>query len=361
MDIFKRMRIGNRKRRFGAWQIELTTRCNLRCAMCVKTVCKERHNTDMSLHDFQRIVPYLSEVSSVVLEGWGESLLHKDLPDFIRLAKAAGPEVGFVTSGMGLDESYARRIVGAGVDFMGFSLSGATPKTHNAIRVHSDFETILQAIMTVKRLSLETLPRRPRLHIVYLMLKDNVHEIADLLDVANEIGINEIVLLNIIQVTADEQNDQKAFSCEEGFLYKDIMKGAVDKARRLGMNLSIPAISPQDVAICSEDPLNNIYISADGQVSPCVFLRPPVLSPFRRIFCNTEHLTHAVTFGNIFIEPFRQLWENNEYQAFRNAFAARQRRWNEAYDSLLAMRCPDNEPPPQAPLPCRTCHKMLGY
>jgi hypothetical protein len=56
----------------------------------------------MSINDFEKIVPYLQNVGSVVLEGWGESLLHRNLTDFIRLAKTAGPEVGFVTSGMGL-------------------------------------------------------------------------------------------------------------------------------------------------------------------------------------------------------------------------------------------------------------------
>jgi MoaA/NifB/PqqE/SkfB family radical SAM enzyme len=315
----------------------------------------------MDVHDFKKILPYLHDVKSVVLEGWGESLLHENLVDFIRLAKSAGAEVGFVTSGMGLNAEYALQVVDAGIDFMGFSLSGATAETHNAIRVNSDFDALIASMNNVNQLSLQNPSRRPKLHIVFLMLKDNVYEIPSLVDLAHEVGINEIVLLNIIQVTSAEQDSHKTFTCEEGSLYKNIMQQTAEKAKKLRVSLTLPALSPQGVAVCSENPLDNVYISVDGEVSPCVFLYPPVSSPFTRIFCGTEHLTHDVSFGNIFSEPFEQIWEKKEYQEFRNAFKSRQKRWKEAYASLLEIRLPMDSPVPDPPPPCRTCHKMLGF
>jgi MoaA/NifB/PqqE/SkfB family radical SAM enzyme len=315
----------------------------------------------MSVNDFEKIVPYLHDVKSVVLEGWGESLLHKNLVDFIRLAKTAGPEVGFVTSGMGLTSDYAHRIVDAGVDFMGFSLSGATAKTHNAIRVNSDFDALIASMKNIRQLSLNNRLRKPKLHIVFLMLRENVHEIPTLLDLTHKIGINKIVLLNIIQVTSWLQDSHKIFTCEERSLYKDILKEATNKARRLKIGLSLPAVSPQNVAVCSENPLDNIYISVDGEVSPCVFLNPPVTSPITRIFCGTEHPTSRVSFGNIFTETLEKIWVSKEYEEFRGAFISRQKRWGESYASLLEMRRPADSPVPDPPAPCRTCHKMLGF
>jgi MoaA/NifB/PqqE/SkfB family radical SAM enzyme len=359
MGILGRWKKG-KKKRFGAWQIEVTTRCNLLCTMCIKTACNDWLRKDMSVSDFEKIVPYLQNVGSVVLEGWGESLLHRNLIDFIRLAKTAGPEVGFVTSGMGLGADYARQIVDAGVDFMGFSLSGATAKTHNTIRVNSNFNTLIESIKIMKHLSMVNPLQKPRIHIVYLTLKENVHEIPMLLDLAHEIGVSELVLLNIIQVTSRAQDGQKAFTCEEGSLYKDIMKEAEDKARKLKISLSLPAVTSQDVAVCSENPLDNLYISVDGEVSPCVYLYPPVSSPFTRIFCGAEYSTHHVSFGNIFNEPFEQIWERKEYQKFRDAFMSRKKRWKEAYEALIKIHLPDDAPLPQPPPPCRTCHKMLG-
>lgn len=361
MGILDRLKKNQKMKRFGAWQIEITTRCSLQCTMCIKTAYNDWHRKDMSVNSFEKIVPYLHDVKSVVLEGWGESLLHKNLVDFIRLAKTAGAEVGFVTSGMGLTPDYAHRIVNAGVDFIGFSLSGAFAKTHNAIRVNSDFDALIASMKNIEGLTMGNPLGKPKLHIVYLILRDNVHEIPTLLELAHEIGINEIVLLNTIQVTSWLQDSQKIFTCEEGSLYKDILKDALDKARKLKISISAPSLFPQNVAVCSENPLDNIYISVDGEVSPCVYLYPPVSHPFTRIYCGTEQPTSHVSFGNIFKEPFEQIWEGKEYQEFRDAFKLRQKRWKESYASLLELRRPEDSPVPDPPPPCRTCHKMLGF
>ena len=120
----------------------------------------------------------------------------------------------------------------------------------------------------------------------------------------------------------------------------------------------MPAVFPQDVAVCSENPLDNLYISVDGEVSPCVYLYPPVSSPFTRIYCDTEHPTPHVSFGNIFNEPFESIWNRKEYQEFRDAFIFRQKRWEEAYVSLLEMRrpkihlCPHPPPPAEPVIRC---------
>ena len=99
--ILKRFLRGKKGKPFSAWQIELTTRCPLRCKMCIRAESDDWQSRDMALENFKKILPYLKEVETVVLEGWGESLLHKDLPECIRLVKESGPQVGFVTGGMG--------------------------------------------------------------------------------------------------------------------------------------------------------------------------------------------------------------------------------------------------------------------
>ena len=47
-----------RQRPFLAWQVELTTRCLLRCRMCVKEGCQGWVRRDMAFEDFSRITPY---------------------------------------------------------------------------------------------------------------------------------------------------------------------------------------------------------------------------------------------------------------------------------------------------------------
>ena len=135
-------------RRFGAWQVELTTRCPLRCRMCIRQGLDGWQGQDMAIEQFKRMSPYFRYVDNLVLEGWGEPLLYPHLLDAIHLVKNNGARAGFVTSGKGLTRDYSAALVGAGLDFIGFSLAGATADTHNSIRVHSDYVQLLQAMKT---------------------------------------------------------------------------------------------------------------------------------------------------------------------------------------------------------------------
>jgi len=139
--------------------------------MCIKDEYRDWHRKEMDFGNFKGIVPLLKDVQSVVLEGWGESLLYKHLIECILLVRREGAEVGFVTSGMGLTGEYAKDLIAAGIDFIGFSLSGATSGTHNAIRVNSDFDALINSIMFMKRLTAEKGMTKPAMHIVYLMLR----------------------------------------------------------------------------------------------------------------------------------------------------------------------------------------------
>ena len=133
-------------KRFSAWQVELTTRCPLQCKMCIRAECSDWHPGDMRLEDFRKILPYLKDVETVVLEGWGESLLHKDLLECVRLVKGQGSTVGFVTSAKGLNENRVSELVAAGLDFVGFSIAGTTSEVHDAIRVNSKLPEVVKAI-----------------------------------------------------------------------------------------------------------------------------------------------------------------------------------------------------------------------
>jgi MoaA/NifB/PqqE/SkfB family radical SAM enzyme len=340
MDILRTLFNQEKKQKFSAWQIELTTRCSLKCTMCIKNEYKTEYHSDMDIDDFKKILPYLKDVENVVLEGWGESLLHKDLIECIRLVKKEGARAGFVTSGMGLTDAYAAKLISEEVDFIGFSLAGATPETHNAIRVNSDFHTLINSIKLFGKFAGgHNFPSKPAVHIVYLMLKENIGELPILIDLAEETGIHEIILLNIIQISNSFQNREKVFTCNNGEPYKELLKKVVKRAGQLNIGITIPNLTPCRTTICSENPLKNLYISVEGNVSPCVYLYPPVPGQFKKIFCDKEYIAEKVSFGNIFQEPFDSIWNKKEYTDFRNCFARK-------------------EQPPQS---CMTCHKILGF
>lgn len=354
----------SKKKPFSTWQIELTTRCPLLCKMCIRSESSEWQFQDMPFEDFKKILPYLKDVETVVLEGWGESLLYKNLTECIGLVKKEGSKVGFVTSGMGLTKNRVSELIEAGIDFVGFSIAGTTPETHDAIRINSHLPDILEAI----RLFQEEKKRRgllsPKMHLIFLMVKDNIHEVASVPSFTKEAGLEEVILTNICHTINLWQETQRVFVWEKvGNPYEAIVGQAETDARRLHIRLRKPNLAAVDVPVCAENPFGSLYISAEGEVSPCVYLHPPLPSPFRRIFCEKEYLTERVSFGNIFKEPFAAIWNGSNYEAFRNRFRKREKAYQDLYFSLLdspRLRSPEEDAFPEPPDPCKSCHKILG-
>jgi MoaA/NifB/PqqE/SkfB family radical SAM enzyme len=227
------------------------------------------------------------------------------------------------------------------------------------------------------------------------MLKDNITDVPALVELAERIGINDIILTNLIHVTNEWQEGRRVFRCQHPHpdpppsrgreelettitspspcgrgrgggvneAYEEILQVAEAKAKKLKINLRQPSLSPVDVPVCEENPLRNLYMSVDGEVSPCVYLYPPVPSPFKRIFCGNKFETEKASFGNIFRESFDIIWNSKEYVEFRERFMRRKRRFEEMYSPILNMerlRRLETTPLPEPPEQCRTCHKMLG-
>ena len=353
---------GRPGKRFSAWQIELTSRCPLRCRMC----CREGHpalaRKDMSLEDFKSLLPYMKEVEAVVLEGWGESLLHPNLVECIHLAKGTGTQVGFVTGGKTLNQAYISDLVRAKTDFIGFSLSGATATTHDSIRINSSLPELLEHIQGFQETKAREKSPYPRLHMVYLLLKENIAEVPPLIRLARDLKIEEVILIHIALVSNPWQEEQRIFDLDHGEDYKHIIREAQRLAEDFRIRLVVPPLAPQDVAVCSENPLRNLYISVDGEVSPCVYLNPPLLSPFKRIFHGTEFQTEKVIFGNILHEPFDQIWATPRYEKFRESFVRRLEEFEKLYASLWDRDKRKVDPQPFSPPPasCQTCYKIQG-
>jgi len=318
----------------------------------------------MHFEDFKKILPYLKDVENVILEGWGESLLYKDLSRCIRLVKKEGARVGFVTSGMGLTENRVAELIEAGIDFVGFSISGTTPETHDAIRVNSHLLDVFHAIRFFQEEKMRQGLHRPEMHLVFLMVKDNISEVPLVPSFAREAGIDEVVLTNICHTINLWQERQRVFVWgSDQSPYQEIVKQAEIEARKLKVRLKKPSLSATDVPVCEENPLRNLYISVEGEVSPCVYLHPPLNSPFKRIFCGQEHWIEKVSFGNIFKDPFPAVWNRENYEQFRGRFVEREKTYKELYASLWdspKMRNAKGNVLPQPPEPCKTCHKILG-
>jgi len=117
-------------------QVEVTSACNLRCAMCLvryrPPVNKLTGAFPVPL--YQRLLEELPGLTELTLQGLGEPLLHPQLLDLIAQAHGRSIRVGFNSNGTLLSADWAAKLVSAGTDWVHISVDGATATTFGGIR-----------------------------------------------------------------------------------------------------------------------------------------------------------------------------------------------------------------------------------
>lgn len=131
--------------------IELTNRCNQRCAFCPannsdvkKPVCREKK--DISMNDFERLlVKYKKYMGVVCISHHGESFLHPKFDEAIKLLKKYGVRYTITTNGS-LVGKHISSLTDYPPETMLFSLYTINPEKFKRITRNGDVRIVLQNI-----------------------------------------------------------------------------------------------------------------------------------------------------------------------------------------------------------------------
>ena len=118
--------------------VELTTRCNLACTFCTNPTLTKEQIFDIDKNLLNKVVSEAKAYSlpSVNLNGLGESLLVKELPDIIQSFKDAGVmDVMMHTNCTLLTKDLSVKLVEAGLDRLIFSVDSPSKKTYERMRL----------------------------------------------------------------------------------------------------------------------------------------------------------------------------------------------------------------------------------
>lgn len=362
------------KRPFIAFQVEPTSRCQLKCVMCPRTAFSHTWESgDMPLTAFNKISNYFHLTQDVHLQGWGEPLLHPGLFAMIRSAKQENCRVSLTTNGALLTRDVSQKLLNDGVDIVALSIAGATRETHENIRRGSHFGQLLENIRTLAELKKERQSKTPKLVLSFLMTKTNIHELPEAVDLAKAAGIDDLVATNLDYVSTPLQDKLRAFSCNQAdATFAGYLETARSKAAAAKLPFRRYPLELEEVVMCELNPLAIAYFSHDGSVSPCVYLNLSKQGPIPRIFCDSRHETERLTFGNISANTFREIWDRAEYQSFRMAYRKRidlVRKCSShlsvesmhsgqltAFENEMDQALSENP----VPGPCKTCYKAYG-
>ena len=347
-------------RPFEAFQIEVTSRCNLKCVMCPVTVLADHWPArDMSWETFGRIAAAFERAKWVHLQGWGEPLLHRRVFDMIARAKSAGCRVGFTTNGTRLTRANGARLLDLGLDLVAVSIAGASAATHETIRVGSDFARLVENLRRFLQLRREKGSTRPKVEVFYLMTSVNFAELPRAVELAADLGADELVATNLDYVITPRLDELRTYSSSPPApAYADALKEAHRVARRTGIAFRPHRLQFTEMAVCDLNPLRILFVSADGEVSPCVYTSPLGRSEISRVFEGQPVEVPMVSFGNVNDRSLMEIWEGAAYREFRKRFSRRVAGASAMMLGAAGAAHPVNESP--APDACRTCPKLYG-
>lgn len=182
--------------------VEVTSRCNLRCAICVKqSGLAKSIDGDMRAETFAALEPEFPSLQALVLNGVGEPLLHPGLEGFIRTAKGAMPPegwVGFQTNGHLLDGARASSLVAAGLDRLFVSVDSTSPELFKAVRGGGSLGHVARALDALAAAKKEHPGSRLEVGAEFVLMRDNMAELPALVSWLAKRGVARLVVSHLL-------------------------------------------------------------------------------------------------------------------------------------------------------------------
>lgn len=301
-------------------QLEVTSACNLRCAMCLVRYRPPINKIAgaMAWPLFAGLVDQLPDLRTVTLQGLGEPLLSPHLLDMISLLKQRGVRTGFNSNGTLLRPAIAARLVDLGVDWLHISLDAADAETFEAIRDGATFQTVVANLAGLVRAKRDAASELPWIRVVFVAMRRNISHLAPLVDLLADIGVDELRVQNLSHdfgdTAGDTDNDTayagiRAYAHAEAVTDDDAAQTAFDNARvraqNRGVRLRLPSLEPAATGQrpgCTW-PWDSAYVTSAGVVQPCCM----VMGDDR------------VSLGRLDEQTFPEIWNSPPYQRFRAA------------------------------------------
>ncbi|MFZ5428336.1 MAG: radical SAM/SPASM domain-containing protein [Thermodesulfobacteriota bacterium] len=293
-------------------QLDVSTHCSLRCPTCPRTAFASHwRNAHVPMEVVERLLPHAGRFKLVHLQGWGEPLLHPELPEIVRKFRKTGALCGLTTNGCHLTQSLGGRLVEAGLTSLTVSVSGATEETQALLRPPSSLKEILANTRRFKVRAGESCQVR----LSFLRQPENQRELSAAVRICRELELDGMLAVNPTYLPAPEH---EARLVSPG----GATSWAEWKARLAAVwhrqDLTVSDVARGRMPSCLNRPRENLTVAVDGGVSPCVFLQMPFTSVPEGFEGN------LACFGNVLESGLAEIWDRPGYREFRACFARRE-------------------------------------
>lgn len=308
-------------------QIEPVGQCNLRCQMCSIQFRQDGPPYGppafMEFEKFTRIIDQFVTLQELHLQGLGEPMMHPRFFDMVAYAARKGIRVTTNSNLTLLNKKRAGQCVTSSLDCLHVSIDGATAETYERIRVGSHFEQVVRNLELILDARRELGSDRPHLHLVMVVMQQNLHELPDLVRLAHQWSVEQMFVQHLCHDFGESSlpahyQPMREFVQAQTLLEEDreriehYFSQARNIAREFGVNLRLPRtqqrIHPPGTPGSKrcDWPWRGAYISYQGYAMPCCMVSTP----------------DRINFGNIAEQGIGETWNSEAYQSFRDQLAS---------------------------------------
>lgn len=183
--------------------INITSRCNLRCAMCMQPRGEASGDDDspflragkaeLTTEQWIEVIDQAKSARPAFYFSGGEPLLYRGIDDLLAHIKSQGLIAALVTNGT-LLEKHAEKLVEIGVDNVTISLDGPEDLHDNIRGVAGTFQRARRGIEALFAARKEKGVAYPKVKVNCVILPLNITRLLEVYKVASQMGIEEINL-----------------------------------------------------------------------------------------------------------------------------------------------------------------------
>ena len=286
-------------------EVEVTTVCNLKCRICEHSYWSEK-SQHMPFEKFKGILDQFPKVTWIGLTGIGESFMNPDFLDMVKLVKGRGAYLELYDTFYFIDEKTANFLLDVQCDKLIISLDAATAETYHKIRIGSDFQRVVGNLKRMFELKKRRGVSRMKLEFHFIVNSINIDEMVPFVRLAKEISKEESPRVLFTRMLH--------FYKETEDLFVEIPKHRKDEvlavAKEIGVNVDWSADAVEDKPCCSK---------CTAWIMPFIFVTGEVIPCCAANEANSRARQKALSMGNIFETPMKEIWDNGKYTDLKNS------------------------------------------
>lgn len=179
--------------RFVHCNLQVTHRCNFRCQICDFWKVQHEKERELSLNEIEILTDKLAEYGTLAISlAGGEPMMREDLLDVIRIVSRKHFPI-MITNGWYVNKENALALWEAGLQEISISIDYADPEKHDAMRGHTG--AFKRAIEALQILHESRHSNKNRVHMISVLMDDNIEDIERLLRLSKQIGVTYMVNL----------------------------------------------------------------------------------------------------------------------------------------------------------------------